>query len=326
MSYAALVRIEDLVLEARTARGTARILRGVDLEIGRGRILGLVGESGSGKSSLALALLRLLPGNTSRIAGRIELDGTELLELDETDMRALRGTRVAMIFQDPMTALNPLFTIGTQLLDVARRREPGLSRREGLARAEAGLRRVAMPDPAFRLGQYPHELSGGMRQRVMIAMALLAQPVLLIADEPTTALDATIEAQIVALIAELRAGLGASVLFVTHQLGLVAELCDDIAVLYGGTVVETGTVADVLGRPRHPYTAALLGCEIQPGASEEAPLATIPGDVPDPTREVEGCVFASRCVHRAEICRLPAPLRQSGPGRASACHRFEEVT
>jgi oligopeptide/dipeptide ABC transporter ATP-binding protein len=319
---APLVRIRDLVLQAATARGTAQILRGVDLDIGRGRILGIVGESGSGKSSLAACLLRLLPGNVTRLSGRIEFEGTELLALEEAAMAGWRGTRIAMIFQDPMTALNPLFTVGTQLVDVIRRREPGLPRAAALARAEAMLARVAIADPRARIGAYPHELSGGMRQRVMIAMALLAGPDLLLADEPTTALDATVEAQIVALLEELRHEVAGSIVFISHHLGLVAQLCDDLCVMYGGTVVESGPTAEVIAAPRHPYTRALLACEI--GEEDAGRLVSIAGEVPDPVSPPPGCVFAPRCPHAEPRCVADAPRpRAAGEGRAAACHLFE---
>jgi oligopeptide/dipeptide ABC transporter ATP-binding protein len=322
---APLVTIERLTLEADTARGTARILRGVDLAIGRGRILGLVGESGSGKSSLAACLLRLLPANGARIGGRILFDGTDLLALDDAAMSTWRGRRIAMIFQDPMTALNPLFSVGTHMVDVIRRREPGLARSAALDRAEAMLRKVAIADPRARLYAYPHALSGGMRQRVMIAMALLAGPELLLADEPTTALDATVEAQIVDLLAALRRELAGSVVFISHQLGLVAQLCDDLCVLYGGSVMETGPVRAVLDQPRHPYTSALLACEIEEDRSDRK-LASIPGEPPDPLSQPAGCIFAPRCGLAIDLCRTTTPtLRESGPGRQAACHRFEEL-
>ncbi len=308
-----LVRIQGLRLEAHTPRGTAHILRGIDLEIGRGRIVGVVGESGSGKSSLALALLRLLPGNITRLSGRIEMDGTDLVALPPDALNDWRGTRIAMIFQDPATALNPVFTIGTHLVDVLRRRTPGLSRKDALAQAEQALRRVEIADPALRLRAYPHQLSGGMRQRVMIAMALLVRPDLLLADEPTTALDATVEAGIVALFERLRTELGGSILFISHHLGLVAGLCDDIAVLYGGRVVESGPAAGVCAGPRHPYTAALLACE--PDSSQEGRLVTIPGDVPDPVDDPQGCIFAPRCTLAEDRCRAePQALRDVAPG------------
>jgi len=315
-----LLRVRDLRLEARTPRGTAHILRGVDLDIGRGRIVGVVGESGSGKSSLALCLLRLLPENVTALSGRMVMDGTDLAALSPAAMAAQRGRTIAMIFQDPMSALNPLFTIGTHLTDVLRRRHPGLSRRAALAQAGAALARVGIADAALRLGAYPHELSGGMRQRVMIAMALLAQPDLLLADEPTTALDATIEAQIVDLFRDLRTTLAGSILFISHHLGLVAELCDDIAVMYGGTIVERGPAAEVCALPKHPYTAALLACELD-DAPGGGPLVSIPGDMPDPVATPAGCIFALRCPHAEHRCRSePQLLRELGPeGWQAAC-------
>ncbi len=321
-----LVSIRKLTLEASTPRGTAHILRGIDLDIGRRRIVGVVGESGSGKSSLAACLVGLLPANRSRIGGEIVFDGTDLLALPEAAMDAWRGTRIAMIFQDPMTALNPLFTIGTHLVDVLRRRHPGLARKASKARAIAALESVGIADAPLRFSSYPHQLSGGMRQRVLIAMALLVEPDLLLADEPTTALDATVEAQIVALLEDLRRGFAGSIVFISHQLGLVAQLCDDLCVMYGGTVVETGPVAEVLGAPRHPYTRALLACELDDDAAAGERLVTIPGDVPDPVAAHVACVFAPRCPHATDACRSTVPaLRDAGRGRRAACARWEEL-
>jgi peptide/nickel transport system ATP-binding protein len=312
-----LLRLRGLRLDAATPRGPARILRGVDLDVGRGRIVGVVGESGSGKSSLALALLRLLPGGV-RLSGQAVMNGTDLAALAEADMDHWRGQRIAMIFQDPATALNPLFTVGAHLTGVLRRREPGLTRAARRGQAEAALRRVEIADPARRLRAYPHELSGGMRQRVMIAMGLLARPALLLADEPTTALDATVEAGVVELFRGLRADLGGSILFISHDLGLVAGLCDDIAVLYGGLVLETGPAAAVVAAPAHPYTAALLACTLEGAGSGRLP--SIPGDVPDPTLELVGCIFAPRCPLAEGRCRAePQALRPVGPDHAAAC-------
>ena len=285
----------------RATAGAAHILRGVDLTIGPGRIVGIVGESGSGKSTLALALLRLTP---LALAGHITMDGTDLLALPEAEMAAWRGRRIAMIFQDPATALNPLFTIGTHLTDVLRRR--GLGRAAARAEAEAALRRVEIADPADRLRAYPHQISGGMRQRVMIAMALAAQPDLLLADEPTTALDATVEAGIMALFQRLRHEFQGSILFISHQLGLVALLCDDVAVMYAGTIVESGPAAAVCAAPKHPYTAALIACELD----GDGPILSIPGDVPDPTATPPGCLFAPRCSLAEPRCHQPQPLRR----------------
>ncbi|MBT9289950.1 ABC transporter ATP-binding protein [Prosthecodimorpha staleyi] len=321
-----LVAIRNLKLEAGTARGRAAILRGIDLEIGRGRILGLVGESGSGKSSLAACLIGLTPANTSAISGEIRFDGQNLVGLDPTAFAHLRGRRIAMIFQDPMTALNPLFTIGTHLVDVLRHRDPGLTRAAALAEATAMLVKVGIADPQTRIAAYPHQLSGGMRQRVMIAMALLMRPDLLLADEPTTALDATVEAQIVELLAALRREVSGSIVFISHHLGLVAQLCDDVAVMYGGTVVETGPVDAVLTDPRHPYTRALIACEIDEDDAPGGRLKSIPGEVPDPVTPMTGCIFAPRCAHALEACRAGVPeLRAAGDGRRAACIRFEEL-
>lgn len=332
-----LVKIRGLKLEASTKRGTVHILRGVDLDIGRGRILGVVGESGSGKSSLASCLLRLLPGNITHLGGQIEFDGTDLLKLSDSAMAGWRGRRIAMIFQDPMTALNPLFTVATHLVDVLRRRHPGISRADALARAKVALDSVGIADAELRLKAYPHELSGGMRQRVMIAMALLVEPDLLLADEPTTALDATVEAQIVDLFEGLRRKFSGSIVFISHHLGLVAQLCDDLCVMYGGTVVETGPVAEVLANPRHPYTRALLACEIEAG-DEGGRLVSIPGEVQDPVAPHVACVFAPRCAYAVDACRSTVPalrnvtvaamaseLSAMGEGRRVACIRFEEI-
>ena len=315
----ALAEIRNLVVRA----GPATLLRGIDLDIPQGVILGVVGESGSGKSTLALTLLRLLPAGLT-VAGHIGFDGTDLLALPEPAMQRLRGVRIAMIFQDPMTALNPLFTIGTQLVDVLRHKEPSLSRRAARDRAAAMLGRVGLPGGAARLNAFPHELSGGMRQRVAIAMALLVQPDLLIADEPTTALDATVEAQIAALFAAMRQDLAGSVVFISHHLGLVAQLCDTVCVMYGGTVVETGPVAAVIGDAKHPYTQALLACEIAPGG--EGRLLSIPGEVPDPAQPPPGCLFAPRCDRAEPACRAaPPPLTLKAPDHRAACIRVADL-
>ncbi len=320
-----LVRIRGLKLEASTRHGTAYILRGIDLDIGRGRILGVVGESGSGKSSLASCLLRLLPANIIHLGGSVEFDGIELLQLDAAAMAGWRGKRIAMIFQDPMTALNPLFTVATHLVDVLQRRHPGMTRRDATERARAALGSVGIADAELRLAAYPHQLSGGMRQRVMIAMALLVEPDLLLADEPTTALDATVEAQIVELLDQLRRKFSGSIVFISHHLGLVAQLCDDLCVMYGGTVVETGPVADVLAHPRHPYTRALLACEIE-AHDQGARLVSIPGEVPDPVAPHVACMFAPRCAHAQDACRAGVPpMRSVGAQSRVACFRAEEI-
>lgn len=318
-----ILRVLDLTLDMNSARGVVHVLRGVTFEIPRGHIVGMVGESGSGKSTIALCLLGLLPANAQRPAGELLFDGIDLLSLDADRMQRLRGDRLALVFQDPMTALNPLFTIGTHLVDVIRRGHRRLSTPDARRRAADMMTRVGIPDGALRLDDYPHQLSGGMRQRIVIAMALLTRPDLLIADEPTTALDATIEAQIVALFQELRAERARSILFISHSLGLVAEISDDVVVMYAGTVVETGPVDMVFGRPRHPYTDALLQCELDDrGAPTSHELRSIPGDVPELIVVPSGCIFATRCPLAVDQCRAEIPcLRQVAPGQRAACWR-----
>jgi peptide/nickel transport system ATP-binding protein len=316
-----VLSIRDLNVQYRTGRGVARALRNVDLDVPAGSFVGLVGESGSGKSTLALTLMGLLPNNASAAARSVLLDGQSIGDISGPDMSARRGTALAMVFQDPMSALNPLFRVGTQMVDAQRRRHPNESRAGLLRRAAEMLARVGIPSPQARLRSYPHELSGGMRQRVMIAMALLAQPRILIADEPTTALDATVEAQIAALLQEVRADIDGSVLFVSHSLGLVAELCDHIVVMYAGTIVESGPAGEVFAHPRHPYTRALLECEIDPSTEfeEGAPLRTIPGIVPDLVNLPTGCVFRDRCPMAAEKCREDPPVKELGGNHFAQC-------
>jgi peptide/nickel transport system ATP-binding protein len=315
----ALVEIEKLSIDFATAAGAFHALRDVSLTIGKRRVVGIVGESGSGKSTLALALLGLLPQNTSRVKGRIALDGKDLLALEPEQGRELRGTRIAMIFQDPMTALNPVFTLGTQLIDAQRNRHPNLGRSELRRRAAAMLGRVGIADAEARLTAYPHQLSGGMRQRVMIAMALLCEPDILIADEPTTALDVTIEAQIVRLIKELHEEFAGSILFVSHSLGLISEICDEVAVMYAGRVVERGPVQSLFARPSHPYTQALLACEIDPDDEPGARLATIKGRLPDLVNVPMGCIFADRCPSRFDKCGEEPALLFVEAGHDAAC-------
>jgi len=315
-----VLSIRDLNVSYRTSRGVARALRGINLDLPAGRVVGLVGESGSGKSTLALTLMGLLPKNASATAGSVLFDGKPLGDIAGPEMESKRGTALAMVFQDPMSALNPLFRVGTQMVEAQRRRYPNETRKALLRRAGEMLTRVGIPSPEARLRSYPHELSGGMRQRVMIAMALLVKPRILIADEPTTALDATVEAQIAKLLQEVRADIDGSVLFVSHSLGLVAELCDHIVVMYAGTIVESGPAGEVFANPRHPYTRALLACEIDPWAETESDtLQTIPGIVPDLVSPPAGCIFRDRCTFAVEKCAenpLEAPV---SPGHLSRC-------
>ncbi|KKC38127.1 hypothetical protein WH87_11035 [Devosia epidermidihirudinis] len=319
-----LLSIQNLRLTAQTDRGTASILRGIDLTVERGRILGIVGESGSGKSSLVSTIMGLLsPGLNAE--GSVKLDGVDLLTLGSSKMQALRGNKIAMIFQDPMTALNPVFRVGTQLVDVVRNRYPGVSREEAVKRASDALVKVGLSDPERRMKDYPGQLSGGMRQRVMIAMALLCQPDILIADEPTTALDATIEAQIIDLLRRLRNEFSGSIIFISHNLGTVLQLCDEVAVMYGGHLVELGAVRDVLAQPLHPYSRALIGCEID-DQPLDVPLAFIPGKVPETVDNPPGCIFAPRCNYAAEVCTRVMPPLRAFEGQLAACARLEDIT
>ena len=317
----ALLTVEGLDVSFASPRGPVNVLRNVSMDVGRARIVGLVGESGSGKSTLALAILGLLPANLARFSGRIELEGRDLTKLSPAEMRAMRGRDVSMIFQDPMTSLNPVFSVRTQMIDVQRAKSPKASRRALEARAVEMLDLVGIPDAAQRIRQYPHQFSGGMRQRIMIAMALLTEQRLLIADEPTTALDVTIEAQIVRLLRRLRSEMEVSILFVSHGLGLVSEICDDLVVMYAGTVVEAGPAARIFADPAHPYTQALLECERS--VSDEGPgrLVSIPGRVADLVDVPQGCIFADRCPHVMPVCRQVDPgLRPVAGGQVAACH------
>jgi oligopeptide/dipeptide ABC transporter ATP-binding protein len=319
-----VLAVEELSVDFLTPRGRVHALRRVSLRVPQNRIVGIVGESGSGKSTLVLAALALLPGNAEVLAGRVMFDGADVLTLPPAALRELRGRRIAMVFQDPMTSLNPVLSIGTQMIDL-QYRERALSRADKRRRAEALLQRVGIPDAASRLDDYPHQFSGGMRQRIAIAMALLAGPDLLIADEPTTALDVTLEAQIIHLLRELRLELAGSILFVSHNLGLIAELCDEVVVMYAGEVVEEGGVLDLFHRPGHPYTRALLECDPAGSGGAGRELATIPGEVPDLIRPPPGCVFAPRCGLAFERCRREAPgWTPVADGHRARCHLLSE--
>ena len=311
--------VSGLSVEFASNRGTVHALTAVTLDIKPNSIVGVVGESGSGKSTLALALLGLLPANLERAAGRLDFEGEVFDFADRAGLGRLRGNRVAMIFQDPMTSLNPVFTIETQLVDSQRATFGHLGRAALRERARRMLEKVGIPDPGTRLGDYPHQFSGGMRQRIMIAMALLIEPRLLIADEATTALDVTIEAQIVAELDRLRADFRGSILFISHSLGLVAELCDEVVVMYAGHVVESGPVDRVFLAPAHPYTSALLACEMNEGDGGRR-FRSIGGEIPNLIERPRGCVFAARCGAAVERCRqAPPPLEPHGADRRVAC-------
>ena len=316
-----LLQVDGLTVEFRTRRGVARVLDDVAFSVGRGQTLGVVGESGCGKSVTALALMRLIAEPPGRIVGgRVRFDGRDLLQLPEAEMRRVRGNRISMIFQEPMTSLNPAYTVGDQIAEAVRLHE-GASRAEALQRAVGMLEAVGIPGAAQRVHEHPHQFSGGMRQRVMIAMALACKPDLLIADEPTTALDVTVQAQIFDLIHDLRERTGTAVMLITHDMGAVAEMCDRVLVMYAGRVVETGRVADILGDPRHPYTRGLIACA--PGRRTVAPgqpLEEIPGTVPSLLERGAGCLFADRCAHVQPRCRREAPPTVAlGQERAVQC-------
>jgi peptide/nickel transport system ATP-binding protein len=316
---APVLTIDDLAVAFATDRGPLRAVDGISLALEAGRTLAVVGESGSGKSVTALAVMGLLPGS-ARIEGRIALGGEELGTLSPEALRQRRGGAMAMIFQEPMTSLNPAFTAGEQVAE-ALRLHRGLTPAAAFAEAVAMLDRVRIPDAARRARQYPHQLSGGMRQRVMIAMALACRPRLLLADEPTTALDVTVQAQILALLDILKRETGTAVLLITHDLGVVADHAEDVAVMYAGRVVERAPVATLFAAPEHPYTVGLLGAapSLAGGAAR---LASIEGTVPDMRHPPPGCRFAPRCPFRLERCTAEAPpLREVSPGHATACWR-----
>jgi peptide/nickel transport system permease protein len=322
----ALLEVRDLSVEFDTDAGRVRVVDGVSFDVAAGKIVGLVGESGSGKTVSSLAVLRLLPSPPAHIVGgSIRFSGHDLLDMDFDELRRIRGRDIAMVFQDPLASLDPSFTIGYQLAEAIRLHER-VSRTAARDRAARLLESVHIPDPVQRLSAYPHQLSGGMRQRVMIAMALSCYPRLLIADEPTTALDVTVQAQIVELLNELRETEGLAVLFVTHDLALISELSDEVAVMYAGQVVEHAATADLFTRPRHPYTAALLAATpgIRGPADRKALMA---GQVPQAGQFPPGCRFHPRCAYAEEACRSePIALVGSGPERQSRCRRLDELT
>jgi peptide/nickel transport system ATP-binding protein len=315
-----LLSVEDLRVVFRDAEGRETVA--VDdgrFRVARGATVGIVGESGSGKSVTALAIMGLLPRQGATATGRVAFDGLDLLTQPEAVLRDLRGDRIAMIFQEPMTSLNPSFRVGDQIVEAIRRHRGGTAA-AARARALEMLRRVRIPAPERRIDDYPHRLSGGMRQRVMIAMALACDPQLLIADEPTTALDVTIQAQILHLLRRLREETGAAVVMITHDLGVVAETCDEVVVMYAGQVVETAPVAAIFRAPQHPYTVGLLGALPRIDRRAER-LAVIPGTVPAPSDVPSGCRFAPRCPFRVDRCAEPPPLVEVTPGQSSRCWR-----
>jgi peptide/nickel transport system ATP-binding protein len=318
----ALLEIKDLVVEFDTEHGRVRAVDHVSFELEKGRILGIAGESGCGKSVTALSIIRLLPKPVSQIAeGRILYQGQDLLTLPIQQMQQIRGRKIAMIFQEPMTALNPVHSAGRQMKEVFSLHFPGMTSTDRHTRCMEMLERVGIPDPARVLAKYPHQLSGGIRQRVMIAMALSCEPDILIADEPTTALDVTIQAQILDLIKELQKKSGMSIVLITHDLGVIAENCDHVAVMYAGQIVETAPVRALFKQPLHPYTRGLLVSIPSLARHSKTRLPTIDGSVPDLSHMPKGCRFADRCPDVVDTCRNQAPLLKSvGKGRKVACH------
>ncbi|WP_193370364.1 ABC transporter ATP-binding protein [Pelagibius marinus] len=312
-----ILKVRNLRLTIPLGAGSLNAVRGIDFDLQRGETLCIVGESGSGKSLTALSIIDLLGRGIERRADRLEFDGIDLLKAGRSQMRSLRGDRMAMIFQEPMTSLNPAYTIGDQLVEAFRLHRKA-DRAAARARAVELLEKVGITAAASRLGQYPHQLSGGLRQRVMIAMALMCEPELIIADEPTTALDVTIQAQILHLLAELTREMGVAMILITHDLGVVARVADKVAVMYAGELVETGTAKKVFEAPVHPYTRGLLGCIPVPGRTQRgAPLGAIPGIVPSLISEVSGCAFRSRCAEATEACGAFIPHRVASEGSHS---------
>lgn len=321
-----LLEVRGLKTYFRQENKIFKAVDGVDFTVRAGEVLGIVGESGCGKSVTSLSIMRLLSEKGYIPDGKILLDGVNLLELSEKDMNQIRGQKIAMIFQDPMVSLNPVFSVGDQISEAIRAHTKA-SKKEARMQALEMLKKVGIPSPERRLDEYPHQLSGGMRQRVMIAMALCLKPRLLIADEPTTALDVTIQAQILQLLRQLNRDMGMSVMMITHDLGVIADICDRVVVMYAGKVVESAEVKELFANPRHPYTNGLMKAIPKLNQrSDETELFTIPGMVPSPDKFPEGCRFADRCPYATDICRSTLPeLQDMGAGHLVACVRSEEL-
>jgi peptide/nickel transport system ATP-binding protein len=322
-----LFALDGLSVEFATGRGAVRAVDQVSFGVMPGQTLGIVGESGSGKSTAALAALGLLPSHGARVtAGRVLLDGNDVLTLPPRQRRALLGREIAMVFQDPSAALNPVMPVGAQIAEAVRAHDRGRSRRAAQEEAVKLLRLVGVPDPEARYGSYPHQFSGGMNQRAMIAMAIANRPRVIVADEPTTAVDVTIQAQLLEVLADIRRQVGAAVVFISHDLSVVSEIADEVAVMYAGRVVESGPASAVLRGARHPYTRALLGCLPRIGRQER--LTPIGGQPPDPVNRPAGCAFAPRCslAGERERCRQERPTLREVGGSRVACHFAEELS
>ena len=320
-----LLTVDDLRVTFATRKGEAAAVRGLSYELRAGETLAIVGESGSGKSVGAMALLGLLP-RTATVSGRVEFGGEDLLSMSSSRRREVRGNEIAMIFQDPMTAFNPVYTIGDQIAEAIRVHRTKVSKKEALAEAEALLNQVGVPEARRRVHQYPHEFSGGMRQRAMIAMAIANQPALLIADEPTTALDVTIQAQVMESLAEAREATGSAMILITHDLGLVAGVADRIIVMYGGHAFEVGDTRTIFYGSKNPYTRGLLESIPRLTDSEDVRLQPIPGAPPSIVSMPPGCAFAPRCVHRTDVCEEQAAVLEAiADGHWSRCHHKESL-
>jgi len=322
-----LLEVENLRTHFGTPDGTVRAVEGLSFAIGAGETVAIVGESGCGKSVTSMSILRLIQEPPGKIAGVVRFDGRDLLRLSEPEMRQIRGNDISMIFQEPMTSLNPVLTVGKQIGETLRLHQ-GLSAREAERRVVEALMLVGISEPRRRVREYPHQLSGGMRQRVMIAMALACNPKLLIADEPTTALDVTIQAQILDLMRDLKRRLGSAIMLITHDLGVVAEMAERVVVMYAGRKVEEASVRDIFARPLHPYTRGLLGAVPKLGSSlasgGRSKLTEIPGLVPSLRQPIVGCPFAGRCPMVTDLCRRVAPaIEPKAPAHLVACHYAE---
>ena len=317
-----LLKIENLTVGIHSPMGKVQAVRDVSLALRPGEVLAIVGESGCGKSMTSLCIMQLLNSPPAVINGSIKLRGRELLALTDKQMQLIRGNKISMIFQEPMTSLNPVFTIGDQLCETFMLHQ-GLSRKEAMKKAVELLEMVKIPEPQQRVKEYPHQLSGGMRQRVMIAMALACRPELLIADEPTTALDVTIQAQVLDLMRELQKEMGTAIAFITHDLGVVSEMCDRVIVLYCGEMMEEASVDEIFENPKHPYTEGLMAT--LPKFDQPGHLATIPGTVPPSGKYPKGCVFAPRCQYATEQCHgCKPPVTDLGNGHKVRCFRYAE--
>ena len=318
MSAHKLIDVRNLNVTFKGEEGPVYAVSDVSFDLAAGETLALLGESGCGKSVTMKSLMRLHPAHKTRIEGQINIDGVDLLSMRPAALSAMRGKTVSMVFQEPMLAFDPVYTVGDQIMESVRRHE-GCSRADARKRALEMLERVRIPSAAKRLDAYPHEMSGGMRQRAMIALALACKPKILLADEPTTALDATVQIQVLLLLKELQRELGMSMIFVTHDVGVAIEVADRTAVMYAGRIIEEGPVDHVLSKPWHPYTQGLLGATVHPGMDRKQALPAIPGSPPQLTRQITECAFAPRCSYRTDACLNPMPAAYQADSRAVRC-------